>query len=406
MNDPQRKPTILAIGDGGVLTGYARVVRNVLEPLLDAFAVHQLAVNYFGDPHDWPWNLYPANGRGDPFGVNRVKEVCGRVEPDLVFAVGDLSNVVKYVREVANARRDVPFVAYCPVESAPVDTRLAHQIRGATRLVLYTEFGRRAVERARAEIRGANEWDDFPELDVVPHGIDGDTFHPLEPNEPDRAAVRRRARVKLLGAEAAGEMSFVVLNANRNQPRKRIDLTVESFARFARDKDPSVKLYLHMGRKDHGWEVLELVRRHRLDERLIMTGESDGPPSCTDGELNLIYNACDVGLNTAAAEGWGLVSCEHAATRAAQIVPAHGNLGEIWDGAGETIPTLLTLTDPSGLDLHIVSPDDVAAALERLYRDSAHRDDFERKAFDRVTSEDYRWRGIAETWRAVFRSVL
>jgi len=48
-----------------------------------------------------------------------------------------------------------------------------------------------------------------------------------------------------------------------------------------------------------------------------------------DRELNLLYNACDVGLNTASSEGWGMVSFEHAATGAAQIVPRSWVCGEV-----------------------------------------------------------------------------
>jgi D-inositol-3-phosphate glycosyltransferase len=51
-----------------------------------------------------------------------------------------------------------------------------------------------------------------------------------------------------------------VLNANRNQPRKRIDITLRGFALFAVDKPETVQLYLHMGSEDMGWNALQLAR--------------------------------------------------------------------------------------------------------------------------------------------------
>jgi hypothetical protein len=49
-------------------------------------------------------------------------------------------------------------------------------------------------------------------------------------------------------------------------------------------------------------------------------------------------NACDVGINRAMGEGWGLASFEHAAAGAAQVVPNHTACSEIWRERAELIP--------------------------------------------------------------------
>jgi hypothetical protein len=53
-------------------------------------------------------------------------------------------------------------------------------------------------------------------------------------------------------------------NGNRNQPRKRIDLTVKGFIEFAKDK-PDARLWLNMGAKDMGWEIIPLFKRVARD---------------------------------------------------------------------------------------------------------------------------------------------
>ena len=58
-----------------------------------------------------------------------------------------------------------------------------------------------------------------------------------------------------------------------------------------------------------------------LEERLHLNPLAGG--IVDDRELNLLYNACDVGITTSMGEGWGLVSFEHGAAGAAQIVPDH-----------------------------------------------------------------------------------
>ncbi len=105
--------------------------------------------------------------------------------------------------------------------------------------------------------------------------------------------------------------AFIVLNANRNMPRKRIDLTIQGFAEFARDKPANVKLYLHMATQDTGWNVIALARRHGIYDRLIMTRADNVAPDFSDEQLNLLYNACDVGITTTTGEGWGMVTFEH-----------------------------------------------------------------------------------------------
>jgi D-inositol-3-phosphate glycosyltransferase len=149
---------------------------------------------------------------------------------------------------------------------------------------------------------------------VVPHGLDQGKFFPIDQNE-----ARRMLRLP--------EDKFIVLNANRNQPRKQIDLTIKAFAEFAVDK-PDTLLYLHMSEKDLGWDVralfdTEMKRRNlQSDNRLVMTTSNidyiNAPP---DELLNKIYNACDVGINTANGEGWGLVSFEHASCRKPLVFP-------------------------------------------------------------------------------------
>jgi hypothetical protein len=80
-----------------------------------------------------------------------------------------------------------------------------------------------------------------------------------------------------------------------------------------------------------------------------------------------------VGINTSSNEGWGLVSFEHAATRTAQVVPKHASLDELWTGTAEMGEPVMTFCDHQiNCDLHLLSPEAVAAVLESLC-DQNHR---------------------------------
>jgi glycosyltransferase involved in cell wall biosynthesis len=190
--------------------------------------------------------------------------------------------------------------------------------------------------------------------------------------------------------------SFVVLNASRPDKRKRVDLTVRGFARFAAGKPANVRLCLHhpvMGEAAER-ELEPVIRECGLGERLSVNPL--GGQIVGDDELNLLYNACDVGINTAMGEGWGLVSFEHGAAGAAQIVPDHTACTELWRGRAELIPPARSyVPEFSPLEMGEVSPQDVARALEVLYRNPARRQELSRAAIAAAQTPAYSWDAVA-----------
>ena len=112
-----------------------------------------------------------------------------------------------------------------------------------------------------------------------------------------------------------------------------------------------------------------------------------------------------VGLNTATGEGWGLVSFEHAATGAAQIVPRHSACAELWPGSAEFLsPQRSVQTGFS--EGQAVSDCAVAEALERLYRDPDHRRRIALAGFRNATQQQYSWHALANRWDGCLRGVL
>src|SRR5918912_3967224 len=178
----------------------------------------------------------------------------------------------------------------------------------------------------------------------------------------------------------------------RSSSRRR---SIEGFAVFAADKPANVRLCLHHAIMDAASEqrVVSSIRRCGLGERVSLNPL--GSRIVNDEELNLLYNACDVGINTSMGEGWGLVSCEHGAAGAAQIVPDHTGCAELWRGRGELIPPARSyVPEFSPLEMEEVSPEGVARALEALYRDPARRQELSRAATEQ---------NPAHSWQAITR---
>lgn len=396
------KPTLLVIGDGVAPTGFGRVLHSLIPFFLERFDVSHLAVNYYGDPHPHDWDIYPASIGGDPYGVSRIPDLMDRLKPDVVFLVNDIWILGEWMRPLRAYRDKAKIVMYSPVDGGPIDPAFMAKIEGAHRLVAYTEFGCGQFEEAISKVRENDAKLEFPKVDVIPHGVDTETFFPfskaaMPSGHPltDRVAAKRALIPRL----ADPESSFIVLNANRNQPRKRIDLTMDGFARFAKDKPTNVLLYLHMGLEDAGWNVPRLADYFGIQDRLVISSLSPTIPSLPDTHLNLIYNACDVGLNTSTGEGWGLVSFEHAAARGAQVMPAHDTAVELWTDAASLVPISATHINPRiSTEAKIVDAQAVADALERLYRNRNELEAMQEAAFRRATDPAYMWENIAARW--------
>ena len=399
-------PRILVAGDAAVPTGFARVIEGIFKPLVTRYEIHHLGTNYRGDPHGYSWKVYPAELGGDRWGARRIVSLVEKIQPQLIFILNDIWVQSAYMQELKLAKALPPIILYCPVDGGPIDPENIAPLAGVARFVVYTDFGRQQVEEAVQQQREKDPSFNFPGVEIIPHGIDTDTFYPLQ-GDSERVSGRLSARMLLFPDATDLNERFIVLNANRNQPRKRIDTTIRGFALFARDKPAHVKLFLHMGVEDVGWNVVLLARRYGIEDRILMSSLAKTIQGVSTAQLNRVYNACDVGINTSSAEGWGLPSFEHAATRAAQIVPCHSACAELWSDAAVMVePEFKVINEGILTDGWLVTPEGVAEALEKLYGDREFLAEMSEKAFHRATRPEYQWENISERWNALFQQVL
>jgi glycosyltransferase involved in cell wall biosynthesis len=391
----ETKPKLLWVGDIVATTGFARVTENVLSRLADKYEIHVLGCNWHGDytPLQEVYRMYPASNRFQqaPFGEDRIREIVGLVRPDVIFTINDVWIINEQWRRIADLREEVgfKFVGYYPMDSYEWYGSLLDTMNEWDAAVCYTEFG--AYETINAGFQKP--------VTVVPHGVTSGQFYPI-----DKIEARKQ-----LGLEPD---DFIVFNGNRNQFRKRMDITISAFAKFAVDR-PDAKLYMHMGMKDQGWDIMPLfareMKRQGLDpnNRIIMTSPSENPPSVPVELLNTIYNVADVGVNTCKGEGWGLVNFEHAACRVAQVVPDHTSCKEIFDGAGLLIRSLHADVD-TNFGRIMPCPDDnhLAELLGRLYDDRDLLDKTAQACYERVTDSCFAWDTVASQFDDVFQEVL
>ena len=403
-----RKIPIVVVGDGVVATGFSRVVHSILDRLCHKYDFHHLAVNFNNQEHNSPWTIYPTGEGGDYFGLDQARALVSKIRPKIVFLVNDIWVISNYLAALQDHRHGAKIIGYSPVDAGPLEPNLIAAVKDLDVLVLYTQFGRREVEKAIEQLRNDQSGFEFAEIRVIPHGIDPKVFYPYANRRVGQpmSAGRKLARERLFKKSDFAD-AFIVLNANRNQPRKRIDITIKGFSLFAKDKPPSVKLYLHMGVEDCGWNIVLMAKRHGIEDRLILTADMPFLPAVSNGVLNCIYNACDVGINTSIGEGWGLVSFEHAATGAGQIVPRHSACEELWRDSALMLEPCMTLTTERSLtEGHFVTPEAVANSLNQLYEEPELLAEISARSFATSTSPEYNWSTLAGQWDRLFREVL
>jgi glycosyltransferase involved in cell wall biosynthesis len=401
---PQATP-LVAIGVFRPGTGFSRVLQSILTRLPGAYDVHFVGNGYHGPCLDLgSVTVYPCNLHGgDVYGAIQGAALVVSLDAPLVLILHDLWMLRPYVHTLAPLRPRTAVVAYVPLDGTLRDDTQVAPLTFVDRFVAYTRFAQRELDCSLRRLGRTTE------VSAIPHGVDTATFFPLAGSVDCQLApgARRAVRQRLFPDDPTWHDAFIVLNANRPMARKRIDLTLEGFARFAHDKPPNVKLVLHHAIMDvdERAALVSLAGNLGLTDRLSLS-PLDAPP-LSDADLNLVYNACDVGLNTALGEGWGLVSFEHAATGAAQIVPDHSACAELWPGAAELLPTEETY-DPrlSPLTMGATSPAAIAAALDRLYIDPDRLRARSLAAYRNATQPAYGWDRIAAQWHGLFGEIL
>lgn len=154
---------------------------------------------------------------------------------------------------------------------------------------------------------------------------------------------------------------IIILNANYYSKRKRIETTVDAFCSLIDKKGNKnkYKLWLHNGGK-----LPQNINKVPKD-KLIITNP------CSSEILNMIYNVCQIGLQTSWGEGWSLTNCEHAWCGGLQVVPDFMATGfhfkDLEKNRGILVPverTIQLTEDSKEVTVGIVNVEDVVKCLE------------------------------------------
>ena len=328
-------------------------------------------------------------GRGkvdDELSVERLGEIYQQY--DKIFIIQDIWNIQKYLKSIKkhwSPNLKLPEITiYFPVDAPRHNPEWYTDLDIVKNIVTYTNFAKSEIQ----SVIGTNipVW-------VIPHGIDSDHFKMLP-------QTRKSLRRELFDRNGMFDDDFIFLNANRNQSRKRLDITIEAFAEFSKDKE-DVRLYMHCGPIDDSMNLYNLANRYGISKKMMLTTNLPGIPNLSKKKLNVLYNCCNAGLNSCMGEGWGLTNVEHAITGAPQIVPAHTALNEIFSQIPQANELLIQTKANYTFD-HImtvgklVDPEDMAAKMKRLYSEKDFYSNVAMQTVSYFKQPCFQWRNIAK----------
>jgi D-inositol-3-phosphate glycosyltransferase len=361
--------------------------------------VHALRVRqspHQWSPHKYPYTIYPCNQPQDcgfdSFGVTRLPVLLHRLKPDVIVILQDPWNIKEYLDQIRRIglKNVPPIVAWLAVDaknqqSAPVLNELAH-------VVVWTKF-------AADELR-ASGYTGTPS--IVSLGVDTSIYY-----SRDRAKSRSLVCPPTLPPDA-----YLVGCVGRNQPRKRLDLTIAYFADWVTRYDVrNAYLYLHIAPTgDVGCDIRSLVRYYGLSGRVIIAETMLGMGH-DENTMAHVYSALDCYLTTTQGEGWGLPALEAMACGVPCVVPDWSGLGaDGWtrDAVIRVPCTSTALSAPLNGLAHTVGgiPDQRATAhsLQFLYKDASMRE-----AYGSVgvkLAKSLSWHDTGDKFRAILESVV
>lgn len=295
----KKKSKIIFYGDSPTCaTGFGQVSRNILPALHNSgrYEVDILGINYWGDPHEYPFKIWPMaiNNQRDPYGRQRLQQHLHdpRLDYDILFFLQDtfiLDFLPNLIASLKQSGKKFKSVFYYPVDGIPKKAWI-DAANCVDYPVTYSQFAHNMSSMVVPEIQ--------ERLRIMPHGVNPKVFFPAS-----------AAEVKQFRDQFFGTMSnrFIVTNVNRNQQRKDIPATIRAFKEFQKQRPESL-LYLHMAAQDQGWNLPEVIKAFGLDITKDVILPQNFAPSAGFplNILNLIYNASDAVISTAVGEGWGL----------------------------------------------------------------------------------------------------
>lgn len=354
---------VLWIGDAGCHTGFSKVTHAIGDRLVNDYGhdISVLAINFRGDHWPTPLKLYRPDmvKQGDRFGMTRIIEMLGMVEPEVVVILHDPAMVLAYLYENQWDKDQIllryrPIIAYMPVDGTNQPGTWGDLLGKYTNPVVMSRWGKSL----------------FPGAKLVYHGIDTDTFHPVTRENPIQTSVglvtSKREAKEAFGYPAD---SFLVLRVDKNSGRKDFAATWKALVPvMKRHTDIIVHFHTQERAPESGVGLGYLFSREpELHPRFYLPDLTNSFMGWPESDLAALYNAADLFVTTSRGEGFGLTIAEALACGVPVVAQNVSSIPEVVGPGGVLVEPQRLITVPSGQDLWLSDINAFSEAIEHLY---------------------------------------
>lgn len=380
---PLPKKRLLWISDAVCISGFSRVSHSIFPQLVEAgYDLDIIALNYFGEPHNFPYTIYPASVQGDdPSGNLRAKYLLYNAHKedrpyDLIVKLDDPWNIKGLTLALETLEREYkvpspPVLAWITVDGKNINRK---DFQSVSRIVCVTEFG-------------LNEIGGVPSDPLIPFGVDTSIFHPLGKVESRRLVCSSEIPID----------AFIIGVVSTNQLRKRLDLVLCYFAEWINQyKINNAYLYLCLGPDDRsGCDIQSLVRYYGLQSRVILNDSLLNDPA-----MAYVYNSFDVYLSLSQGEGFGLTTLESLACGVPCVVSDWAAYSSwVPESATYKIPcTSTAMSSPLNAQSYVIGgvadKTETIGALQKLYLYSELREKMGQKGVE--FAREMTWKSTGE----------
>jgi glycosyltransferase involved in cell wall biosynthesis len=333
------------------------------------------------------------NNVNDAFGISVFTKFVDLIKPDIIFLYNDIIVISRLLLQIQEYLKtnEKKFKLYLYLDLVYQYERIElieFVSFMADKIFVFSEFWKEHLNYLLPK---------YNNVYIFYHGVDNDTFYSIDDIEETRKQLK------------FNKEDFLILNTNRNTYRKANDITITAFLLFLVKKGvgSDIKLVLnsHPYNDKSGYRYLSLIRseciRLKLNYDWIIKNHIynyDTPLS--DELMNILYNSCNIGINTCIGEGFGLCNIEHAKVGKPQIISNVCAFKDIFKEVGNITyvePTLgfniSTNMDDHGGYVEYCNAEDFAKKIEEVYDNYTNYNNIY-KNFSKHLKRKYNWNDI------------
>jgi len=242
--------------------------------------------------------IYPLTGYGNP---TVLREVMKIEKPDAIVHFTDPRFWIWLYQMEHEIRSEIPIIYYNIWDDLPDPLYNTNYYRSSDMLMSISKQTYGINKRILSKY-GYEDW----QTDYVPHGIADRRVSKIK----DKGDTKFREFEQKHGLD---KYKYKILYLNRNI-RRKVPGDVALAYKHMMDKltpeqrEECVFVWHSAPRDDNGTDMKAVCKTLLPDYPVIWTYDNGGPMN--DEEMNFLYNSCDVYINMASNEGFGLGSCE------------------------------------------------------------------------------------------------